>query len=140
MNKKGKEAARWFSQAQKDLEDADYNLRGSRYNIACFLSQQSAEKALKAYLYYKGERQVWGHSVADLVDDSASLDASFKHLFDIAGLLDMYYIPTRYPDGLPGGIPADAFYKEDAQDAVRLATALIDFVKKKINFQDGENV
>ncbi|MGM0366680.1 MAG: HEPN domain-containing protein, partial [Actinomycetota bacterium] len=111
MKKRQKEAIRWLLQAEQDLDDAQFNLKGQRYNIACFLSQQSAEKMLKAYLFHKGEPQVWGHSVADLVDDAAGHDESLKSLFKIAGPLDMYYIPTRYPDGLPGGIPAKAFYR-----------------------------
>lgn len=43
------EARRWFAQAQRDLDDARYAAHGSRYNLACFLAQQSAEKALKAW-------------------------------------------------------------------------------------------
>ena len=30
-------------------------------------------------------------------------------------------IPTRYPNGLPDGIPADVYTEGAAQDAVRLA-------------------
>jgi HEPN domain-containing protein len=42
------EARRWLLQAEQDLDDAEFNLKGRRYNVACFLAQQSAEKALKA--------------------------------------------------------------------------------------------
>jgi HEPN domain-containing protein len=52
-NKKN-EAQRWFLQAQRDLDDAKFNLSGERFNVACFLAQQSAEKAIKAYLIFKG--------------------------------------------------------------------------------------
>jgi len=134
MKKKHKEAIRWLLQAEQDLDDAAFNLEGQRYNIACFLAQQSAEKMLKAYLYKKGERKVWGHSVADLVDDSKKYDKSFKSLFRIAGPLDMYYIPTRYPDGLPGGIPARVFQEEDARKAIDMSERIMEFIKSKENF------
>jgi HEPN domain-containing protein len=55
------EGRRWLRQAEQDLDDARYNLEGDRYHLVCFLSQQSAEKALKAFLYARGEEMVWGH-------------------------------------------------------------------------------
>ncbi len=133
-SKKKKESVRWLLQAEKDLDDARYNYKGKRFNIACFLAQQSAEKMLKAYLYEKGEHAVWGHSVADLVDDSLRYDKDFSKLFRMAGPLDAYYIPTRYPDGLPGGIPANAFAEEDAKRAISLAEKVMKFIKGKENF------
>ncbi len=60
------EASRWFRQSELDLEDADFNRSGGRYHLAYFLAQQSAEKALKAYLCSIGVkvigfvRQHWG--------------------------------------------------------------------------------
>jgi HEPN domain-containing protein len=45
------EAARWLKQAQYDLEVAKYNAEGQFYATACFSAQQSAEKALKAFLF-----------------------------------------------------------------------------------------
>ena len=54
------EGRRWLLQAEQDLDDARYNLEGSRYHLTCFLAQQSAEKALKAFLYARGEESVWG--------------------------------------------------------------------------------
>jgi len=54
------EAARWLEQARRDLDDAEFAASGSRWNLACFLAQQAAEKALKAYLYACGAEAVWG--------------------------------------------------------------------------------
>jgi len=44
--KKKSESERWINQALKDLDDAKFNLSGERYNVACFLAQQSAEKVI----------------------------------------------------------------------------------------------
>jgi HEPN domain-containing protein len=49
-----REAERWLNQAKNDLEAAKWNSEGKFYAHACFLSQQAAEKALKAYLYSIG--------------------------------------------------------------------------------------
>jgi HEPN domain-containing protein len=127
-------ALRWLLQSEQDLDDAKFNLSGSRYNVACFLAQQSAEKILKAYLFRKGAYSVWGHSVADLCDDATKYDMGFEKLFSIAGPLDMYYMPTRYPDSLPEGIPSKAFIEEDARRAIDMAEKIMDFVKSKENF------
>lgn len=108
-------------QAQQDIDDARYNQAGGRYHLACFLAQQAAEKALKGYLYAQGEEHVWGHSVADLVRQAAEHDARFAALISTGGGLDRHYIPTRYPNGLPGGIPAEAFDADDAEKALRQA-------------------
>ena len=126
------ESNRWLAQAERDLDDAEYNLEGDRHNLACFVAQQAAEKALKAYLYHQGAEDVWGHSVAELCDDAAEFDEGFADLNKTAASLDKYYIPTRYPNGLPGGIPSEAFIKADALSAVAIARSVIDFVKGRI--------
>lgn len=125
------EGRRWLLQAERDLDDAEFNLSGGRYNVACFLAQQSAEKALKAYLFSKGAEEVWGHSVAELCKDAQTFDPAFSQLDPKASPLDKYYIPTRYPNALPGGIPSKAFDENDAKSAIRLTKEVIDFVKSR---------
>jgi HEPN domain-containing protein len=131
MKDNKQDAKRWFSQALRDLDDANFNLKGERFNIACFLSQQSAEKALKAYLFLKGADEVWGHSVGELCEDAKSLDESFKEIESACKSLDKYYIPTRYPDSLPGGIPSESFDRDDAEKALTLADKIIKFIRSR---------
>lgn len=126
------EGLRWLRQAERDLDDAEYSLAGRRYNLACFLCQQTAEKALKAILYARGAEQVLGHSVADLATECANLDDEFRALKPKAAPLDHYYVPTRYPNSLPGGIPAEAFDEVDARRALALAGEVIRLVKAKL--------
>lgn len=125
------EAKRWLAQARRDLDDAEFNTSGERFNVACFLCQQSAEKALKAFLYSCGE-DPWGHSVAELAARAAAEDPAFTDLVPEAALLDKYYIPTRYPNGLPGGIPSAAFGARDAAAALELARKVLEFVGAKV--------
>jgi HEPN domain-containing protein len=40
-------------------------------------------------------------------------------------------IPTRYPNGLPGGIPAEAFNQVDAERALELARHVLQFVESR---------
>jgi len=131
MKSKKEKAKRWFLQALRDLDDAKFNLSGERFNVACFLAQQSAEKALKAYLFLKGADEVWGHSVGELCEDAKTFEEDFKEIEKESKSLDKYYIPTRYPDALPGGIPSESFDKSDAERAISLAEKIINFIKSK---------
>lgn len=120
------EASRWLRQAEKDLDDGEYALAGDRYHLACFLAQQSAEKALKSAIYAHGAENVWGHSVAQLCNDLAGLESRWEGLKRRVAFLDRFYIATRYPSGLPGGIPAEAFRRQDAEEALAAVRALLD--------------
>ena len=112
------EADRWLRQAENDLEFARLGLREGFFAQVCFLAQQSAEKAVKAVGYLLGERTVFGPSVAVLVDRYSERVPGLADLRDEAGILDQYYIPTRYPNGLPGGFPFMAFNEEQASNAL----------------------
>lgn len=125
------EGRRWLLQAERDLDDAIFCLNGGRYNLACFLAQQASEKALKAFLYAKGEERIFSHSVADLLKRAIKHDKEFERCKN-ASVLDKYYIPTRYPNGLPGGVPYEAFDEVDAKRAIELAKKLIEVVKMKL--------
>jgi HEPN domain-containing protein len=131
MKSKKEDSKRWFLQALRDLDDAKFNLSGGRFNVACFLAQQSAEKALKAYLFLKGAEEVWGHSVGELCEDAKNFDEDFKEIESASKSLDKYYIPTLYPNALPGGIPSESFDKSDAEKAISLAEKIINFIKSK---------
>ena len=136
-NRKTNEGIRWFEQSKRDIDDAIYAMKGERFNLSCFIAQQAAEKALKAFLYYCGAESVWGHSVAELCNDAGDFDKEFSQLGKTAGSLDKYYIPTRYPNGLPGGIPSDAFIREDAESALRIAEKVVEVVGGKVSAKES---
>jgi HEPN domain-containing protein len=134
-NRYYKEAKRWSKQAAEDLTSAEILFENERYYLVCFLSQQIAEKALKAVIYYDGEDIVLGHSVKNLIERVSNIDIKFKQLKDKLPILDSYYIPTRYPNGLPDGIPADVFTQEAAMNALELAKITVELVQKHIKVE-----
>lgn len=111
------EALRWLEEAEYEFDTAKYLFDGGRYSTVCFHAQQCAEKALKAYLHYKGKEIVLGHSIVKLSEESSKYDLSFKKIVEECGILDSYYIPTRYPNGLPDSIPSKVYNKKNATDA-----------------------
>jgi HEPN domain-containing protein len=125
------EGHRWLAQAENDLAFAELAMREGFFAQACFNSQQAAEKALKAFLYAHGAEHVFGHSVAELAAECAKLDTEFVALRTQVAPLDQFYVPTRYPNSLPGGIPAEAFVRADAERALTMARAVIAAVKRR---------
>ena len=120
------EAKRWLDQAQSDLGFAEVGAREGYHAQACFMCQQAAEKALKALHYLGGERLVIGHSLLELLRALLTQHPALADLEESARRLDQYYVPTRYPNGLPGGTPADAFSKAQATEALARAKRFVE--------------
>lgn len=90
------------------------------------------QRHIYTHLYSRGERLVTGHSVAELLEKSKTHDEEFDSLITIGAFLDRFYIPTRYPNSLPSGIPAHAYRPKDASEAIELAQKILEFVSEKI--------
>jgi HEPN domain-containing protein len=125
--------ARWLKQAAYDLEDAVLVSGAGRYALTCFLCHQAAEKAVTAYLLTRGAEGVWGHALADLCEDAMALDPSFDFIKSVAGLLDKHYLGARYPSTLPGGVPAEAYERQDAERALEIARDVRRFVEERLS-------
>ncbi len=126
------EARRWLDQAEDDLGWARLLQQQGGFNLACFLSQQVAEKALKALLYHSIEDAVLGHSVRELCERAAALVPELAGHCDAWGALDGYYIATRYPDALPGSIPARVFDRSTAERAVATDTEVVEAIRARL--------
>ncbi len=75
-----REAARWFAQAEAELKDARYLSDGGRYYLALFLAQQSAEKAVKAFPFFRNIDPIFTHSVTELLGTAEILDKDFHRM------------------------------------------------------------
>lgn len=125
MKAPNREADRWLKQAESDLAYAELGLREGFYAQVCFQCQQVCEKAIKALRYGRGERAVLGHALVELAA-SVPVMAKFR---DSLAVLDQYYVPTRYPNGLPGGIPSDVYTGDQAAAAVDTARQVVAAVR-----------
>lgn len=121
MHDPAAEAHRWWSQALNDRAFVHHMAREALYfDKGCFIAQQAGEKALKACLYAEGRREVLGHALVEFVGDLARREGAFGAVAAQAARLDRYYIPARYPNGLPGGTPFETY------TAIDLAAAIAD--------------
>ena len=130
---KGREDARlWLRQAADDYRFGRAALAGRFHAQACFVAQQVGEKATKAVHYHLTGRPVIGHSVRALLRRLNARAAVTEGLLTVGGLLDQYYVSTRYPDALPGIAPADAFSATQAQTALRGAHRILQWARTQL--------
>ena len=108
------EGLRWLKTGEGDYDIAQSLFSLKHYHAVAFHTQQAVEKALKALLIGLGYAP-WGHRCVGLLADiqkalpNAKITAELK-----TGVrqLDQHYIPSRYPDAFPTGIPEDHFTKK----------------------------
>jgi len=108
---------------------AELALKEGIYNQVCFHSQQCVEKCLKGLLANQGKTPPRTHSIVDLLG-LLSQD-SLQELRDELGQMDIFYIPTRYPDALPGSLADGLPGKEEAEEAIATARACWREVSKR---------
>ncbi len=127
-----KESQRWLIQAEQELKDAISIIELGSYYLTLFLCQQSAEKALKAFVYLHEEEPIMTHSVSSLLKIAESIDSEFANVKE-SKRLDDYYIPTRYPNGVPDEAPAEYYDDvEEAKQAIQMAEGVVKLVRQKI--------
>jgi len=120
----------WLHQVEDDLLWANDTLKAKRFAQACFVCQLCGEKALKAIALNRGFDRIKSHSILDIaraLEINGDIETAAKKL-------DLYYLTTRYPDALPSGAPFDFFTREQAQEALGLATSLVD--RARAEFRD----
>lgn len=130
------DSKRWLTQAKADINAAQGSIKNQNYEWACFQSQQSGEKALKALWYYYSF-DPWGHSVAKLIQEfpNTEIKKSLSSLLNKAKELDKLYIPTRYPNGLPDLTPSEVYTEEEASKAVESSKIILEQIKKMLQNQ-----
>lgn len=124
---------RWIEFAREDFVLAESALEKQIFNQVCFHVQQGIEKTLKAFLSSKGRKIPRIHSLAELISICVDSDDSFKEFEDMCIRLDQYYIPTRYPDALPGMGPEGLPTKNDAEEAFNSLKEIMHRIKSKFN-------
>ncbi len=116
----------WIQRADGDFIAAGRELRARKmpvYHVACFLSQQCAEKYLKALLqeYDKDIPRI--HKLIDLLKFCKEIDPSLEILRSDLEVLERYPMAIRYP-----GINAD---REDASAAYKAAKVVRQLMRQK---------
>ncbi len=109
----------WIREAEEDLDSARILHEHGKYRGACYHSQQSVEKVLKALIIEKGRRPERTHDIVELANAVRQGGWPLDFAVDEAVFLNSVY-RSRYPaeEGLlPYGEPT----REDAARALRAA-------------------
>jgi len=116
------EAKEWLEKAKRDLDAARYNYKGDLYEVAAFLCQQSAEKALKALYIEKFGELIKTHDLHFL---AKKLGAT-SEIMDSCNELSTYFVESRYPGGYA------KFGAQNVIEALRKAEMVLEWAKGKI--------
>jgi HEPN domain-containing protein len=132
MNGLSEPVRQWMRRARDDLAVARLVYREDYFSHACFLSQQSIEKALKGYLLWAAHDYPRVHRLAELAARCQAHDADFEALLADCIVVDQYYVPTRYPNGVPSSLPGGLPGSEEAAEAVAIAARAFELVQNKL--------
>lgn len=122
----------WIDRATEDLAVARLVREEGHASHACFLAQQCMEKALKAYLLAKTNTYPRAHKLIDLLAECEKLNDEFARFRDLCIVVDQYYIPTRYPNGVPGSLAGGLPGEQEAAEAVAAADEVLNFVAMRM--------
>jgi len=94
----------WLAQAERDLKETEWNLKGKFYEWSCFCAQQSAEKAVKG-LCEELKVEEWGHAINKLLTRLQKVTAIPSGLIEKAKKLDRSIFPPVILTGLNRAFP-----------------------------------
>ncbi|HUS60228.1 MAG TPA: HEPN domain-containing protein [Nevskiaceae bacterium] len=115
-----------------DLKSAQASFKDEIYSSACFHSQQTVEKSLKALLLHFEAEIVKTHDLLLLLSRAVKYEKELKKFKKTAAFLNKFYIPTRYPDAFPGSLPEGLPKKKEAVQAFKRAKEIFEFITKKL--------
>jgi HEPN domain-containing protein len=129
--------ADWIRHATNDLIVARHSfedLYPKQTEIAAYLSQQCAEKALKAFLVANDIEPPKIHNLRILCELCKDIDANFTVMKDNCEQLNPFGAEIRYPNELAADEPI-------AKAAIERAQKVYDFCTQKINeLTDGSKI
>jgi len=121
------ELQQWFSHAKNDLRFAEHGL--SLYPTPdepiCCLSQQSAEKYLKAFLFFNHIEPPKTHDLPTLLGMCEKISPEFNVFLRKCVFLTRFAVAPRYPNELE-------ITEHDAKIAIKYAKEIEKFVLEKV--------
>lgn len=118
----------WLIKAGDDEKNAVSILthRDGTPSGVCFLSQQMAEKYLKALLIFHAQTFPKIHDLLELSTRLLNMESAVVSIQEDLVILNRYYIETRYPGDYP------EFAWPDAEEALESAQRVKVFVMSRI--------
>ncbi len=116
---------RWIEFARLDVRAAEVMLKADLTAQACFHAHQAVEKILKALIQKNtGQPAPRIHGLQELLKHLTP-DQQDRMAQAVLMELDDYYIPTRYPDAIPGSLSEGLPSRSQAEEAVSSSRAVL---------------
>lgn len=119
---------RWLEEAERKLKSAELLLKEGYCDSSCLMSYLGAHISL--YPLIERSEQLFSNS--SLVYILKRFSDAPSELLHSAKILETYSLPLRIPSSIPEGIPSDYIDKIMAEEALRHAKALLEFVKREM--------
>lgn len=87
--------------------------------------------AVKA-LHLELGQAAWGHVVRRLLEELPKDVSVPADLYEAARVLDLHYMPTRYPNGHAAGAPGEHYGKLQSDEAIRYAGQILEFCRSQM--------
>ncbi len=120
------ESLEWAARADRDLEVIATSLAAGLivWDVLCSLSQQGAEKYLKAFLVLKSSEPPRTHNLETLLDQCLKFDSGLNGIRGECARLTPYAVVARYPfSGLT---------EADGRAAIAAAQRIRDEIRKRL--------
>jgi HEPN domain-containing protein len=129
MNDKLENIPKWILKSEHDLIAAQQILllETAPTDTVCYHAQQTVEKILKALLIQEGIEFSKTHNLLILLE--LLQDTDLDNYRVVCELLTSYAIESRYPGDY---IEPE---REEAEEAVRIASEIFELAKKKLGFK-----
>lgn len=117
----------WLAYAKRDLDSANFllSMKPIPLEIICYHCQQSAEKAVKAFMVENRIEVIKTHDLR-LLRKTCSEISDFSEIENECALLTPYASQNRYPFGME-------VEEGDMRIALTAAQKIWDFIQKKFN-------
>jgi HEPN domain-containing protein len=127
------ETKAWMEKAWRDLEMVQRAVASQPpfYDMAVYHCQQSAEKAIKAFLVYHSKPYEKTHDLEVLADLAREVNPKFSSLTDAADALTPYATRFRYPNSTFAVEPQPGEYSEAAQHAQTIYDFVLNLLPKE---------
>jgi HEPN domain-containing protein len=137
---------RWLDEAEKKLKATEFLIKEGYNDAACLMAYLGALLSLYQLIEStvtfstKKEGDILNPSIVFLIKRASreSLPATtvtFATKHDIihsARVLETYSLPLRIPASIPEGTPSEYIDREMAEEALRHAKAIMEFVKREV--------
>ncbi len=120
----------WVESAHRSLDAAEVLYQAQLWPQTCFNAQQCVELMFKAVIVSTDVAPPRVHGIMDLFGRLGTpTQRALQPLAAELRSLDLYYMPTRYPDAQPGALPGGLPEEPEATAALDTARAVVRIVE-----------